>query len=1525
MKNSILEKARWLRDVALATSKNNGARVAREWLKYAAMFVMLFTIGSGNVWAETHTLGWGSATGSQGTYTNFTATSGTVTDIVSFTTAKNSSSNNPAYNSNNSDLRLYYHSGGNGGSITLTPASGVTITGFTITTSTSPTTKYKVDNGGLTQITLSQNTGSVSGLSVGSSSSITIQNCNTSNTQLRIKTIAITYTAEGTFHTLSSAVSPAESGSVELSATSVAEGSTATATATPAAHYVFDHWSISGTGSSLSSTTTNPTTVTMGTADATVTATFVAAPKASITLSEAGATTTDATTYYVGDSYTLPSSTGASCGTKVLVGWSTVAVSETDIKPASNFYEKGETVTLEASQTFYAVFANASGGGGGAPTAYTAGDEGTYVLAIYVSGTWYALPANPTVSSGKISGVEITVSNTGGVDYVTNADGFEWTIANATNGQTISDGSNYIYHSNGGSSGTNLTYGNGTTYTWTIESEQNGLTFKGTNGTTVGSRGLLASGTTFGGYSLSNEDASGYYRIHVLPIGGGTTYSAYSTTCQACVAPTSVTITGTNKYLGGQTISLTATPDGGTGTPSYQWQKKISGVWRNLANDGSISGVASNNLQISSCTHANSGGYRCIVSTGDGCETKSHADGTDGYGVHVFSIHGKYTTDADYSDTEIIWTSETTGTATISMDAKKTYLFKVWSNNGNYYGHGANTNEDFMFQPTTWDCGVNNNEMRLFTTVAGNYTFTVNIEHGLDGSPYVNVQVGYPSMTHPNSGYVYVQKFNWQPYLHYWYDNSHPLSTWGSDPQLAANQYTSICGTDYWCVPVIDYYCNFIAKDAAGNPSNTTGDQHTNSPHPGQRLYNDGSWKWGEFSTYTIAYAGGDGSTGGPMASHTGLCPGSSQQLTANAFSKAYHTFNGWSDGNGHTYADQAMIENIQSNINLTAQWTKTPVEELLLNYSELNKYVGDPAVTLEVTGVTPEGADASVTWSSSNSSVASVVAATGVVTFGTVGTATITVTSTVTGTTMAYCHVTVRNKPTATFVDLIHDGNGTDLSKYNMQNVAGTAIVFPTLDDYATPGDDCDTKHYVFVGWTTSDNNDDPQDHLVASGELEDGQDKVFYAVWADGVEGVSYTKLTSNSFDGSPAKYVIGVESGGDTYYLYNCASTDANNSWGYTTNAPGTNAPIQFTLSGTADALVATSTEASARYLTPLTAKNFQMSAKSKTVKLNSDGTIHNTGDNSAWNLRGNSTNLRWYDGTTGTSAYFYKITAGAAVSYRTSCCTNNVPAPTVIATNTAYTVTLTWGAVDGATGYEVSWNGGAFEAATSPCVKSGLTASMDYIYKVRATYDPLVKCGALVASGNVTTDDVYSVTYSGGTGTGSCSPSGSVAPVSYEAGATVTLAPTNSFSMTSNTFAAWVVKDAENNDVAVSNNQFTMPASNVTVTATWTAVQDKYYDRMHQSTDASHGGIADGNGKYYIVREGCNYTVPSPADDSTGDTDCHTTHFKLLGWIAQSHLKSDGSIKDGEESYIFQGGTIKSATGATYYAVYAIMTE
>ena len=155
------------------------------------LIILSLTLGAGSVWGGTYTLGWGAASGSTGTYTNFTATSGSVSGIVSFSTAKNSSGSDPAYNSSDKELRLYYNNGGAGGSITLTPASGKYITGFVMTTSTSPSVNYSVDGGSATSVSVSSNTYTVSGISA--YSSITIQNVNTSNTQLRITTIQITY------------------------------------------------------------------------------------------------------------------------------------------------------------------------------------------------------------------------------------------------------------------------------------------------------------------------------------------------------------------------------------------------------------------------------------------------------------------------------------------------------------------------------------------------------------------------------------------------------------------------------------------------------------------------------------------------------------------------------------------------------------------------------------------------------------------------------------------------------------------------------------------------------------------------------------------------------------------------------------------------------------------------------------------------------------------------------------------------------------------------------------------------------------------------------------------------------------------------------------------------------------------------------------------------------------------------------------------------------------------------------------
>ena len=525
---------------------------------------------------------------------------------------------------------------------------------------------------------------------------------------------------------------------------------------------------------------------------------------------------------------------------------------------------------------------------------------------------------------------------------------------------------------------------------------------------------------------------------------------------------------------------------------------------------------------------------------------------------------------------------------------------------------------------------------------------------------------------------------------------------------------------------------------------------------------------------------------------------------------------------------------------------------------------------------------------------------------------------------------------PSCTFVDNLHnltvDASSVPLSSYALTAAQGTAVVFPTLANQVKGASTCEDQHYRFVGWTTSDNNTDPEDHLVTSHTLANGEAITYYAVWADGVAGVSYTKLTSSTFKTSPTTYVIGAEYSSSTYYFYSCAVTDDNNSWGVCSTDPSTDAPIQFTLSGTASALVATSTEGTARYLNPASGKQFfGMSATSKTVVLGASGTIESSAASYnllRYNYNSGSGGLRWYSSDTGEPAYFYEVVAGSTPSYRTSCCADKVEAPTVTATKTSTSITLTWGDETGATGWEVSWNGGAFgsPSGTRTHTVSGLTPNTTYTWQVRATYDPLVKCGADIASGSTTTNQVYHVTYAKGDGEANCSATGTTTDATgYEAGATVTL-QSNSFTLVGHTFAGWTEDD---DDITISSNQFTMPDHDVVITASWTAKMDKYFDRMHDQTDALHGGVEEtegtNEGKYYIAKTGCNYSIPTAVDSSTGDA-CQTSHYKLQGWIAASYVASDGTITPADlAAHLFPPTGTKTATGATYYAVWAEVTE
>ena len=142
------------------------------------------------------------------------------------------------------------------------------------------------------------------------------------------------------------------------------------------------------------------TYVANSTGESTINVTFEEDAKATINLYELGVLTT-ITSEYIGDLYTLPSTSSQSCGTKILVGWSTVTFPETDTKPTENYVGIGSRITLAETQTYYAVFAQSSGGGGGS------GDYERVTAALDDwSGDYLIAYNNETFADGSIGGTD---------------------------------------------------------------------------------------------------------------------------------------------------------------------------------------------------------------------------------------------------------------------------------------------------------------------------------------------------------------------------------------------------------------------------------------------------------------------------------------------------------------------------------------------------------------------------------------------------------------------------------------------------------------------------------------------------------------------------------------------------------------------------------------------------------------------------------------------------------------------------------------------------------------------------------------------------------------------------------------------------------------------------------------------------------------------------------------------------------------------------------------------------------------
>lgn len=212
---------------------------------------------------------------------------------------------------------------------------------------------------------------------------------NGSVVQLYKEVVATTHTL--TYSATNGSIAGVDAGSNAVaSGADVAESAEVTLTATPADGFAFSSWEVSGTGATLSTTSENPTTFTMGTANATVTANFVAAGD----YISASPTTTNIAT--AGDVAEFTLSTNLADPSYSVAYYTTSAGDETTTKPSwlGEVEISGSTLDIE-------VNANT-----GAPrTAYLKVYSGTTyssVITINQAGKSYAISVDDDVTGGSI-------------------------------------------------------------------------------------------------------------------------------------------------------------------------------------------------------------------------------------------------------------------------------------------------------------------------------------------------------------------------------------------------------------------------------------------------------------------------------------------------------------------------------------------------------------------------------------------------------------------------------------------------------------------------------------------------------------------------------------------------------------------------------------------------------------------------------------------------------------------------------------------------------------------------------------------------------------------------------------------------------------------------------------------------------------------------------------------------------------------------------------------------------------------
>ena len=328
---------------------------------FLSVFLTLLTLSVGQMWgaSTTATFNWAS----NGT---ISATTGTIGSIT-LTNAQNSSSSAVTYDSSNGVIKLFPcrtgANAGNGGSITFTAASGSTITGIAITSSSSynqSVSRYST-NGGTSFSSFSYSSGqaSVSNLSTSSVIIKNGQNSGSNNKTLSIISVVITYTTSSPSYTITAQSNNTTYGTVSLSGSVI--------TATPAANCRIASTAYTVTGSATVTRGTgadiNKFTVTPA-ANCTVRINFEPIPTHKISFNTGGLVDiADATGIQEGAAYSITQTPAASltnsCEYGTFVGWTTAnSIADASVKPTIiTSYQMGNS-----DVTLHAVYSKTVGG-----------------------------------------------------------------------------------------------------------------------------------------------------------------------------------------------------------------------------------------------------------------------------------------------------------------------------------------------------------------------------------------------------------------------------------------------------------------------------------------------------------------------------------------------------------------------------------------------------------------------------------------------------------------------------------------------------------------------------------------------------------------------------------------------------------------------------------------------------------------------------------------------------------------------------------------------------------------------------------------------------------------------------------------------------------------------------------------------------------------------------------------------------------------------------------------------------------